>query len=135
MGLLSGLMGNASQKNVDKVERDLEDILVPGEQVTLAFSLIRDLIVFTEFRLILVDKQGVTGKKTSYKSLPYRSISRFSVETSGHFDLDAELKIWVSSAVEPSEVLQFKSDSSVIEIQQALASAVLNKNIILIENS
>jgi len=60
MGLLSGLMGNASQKNVDKVERDLEDILVPGEQVTLAFSLIRDLIVFTEFRLILVDKQGVT---------------------------------------------------------------------------
>ena len=124
MGLLSGLMGNASQKNVDKVERDLEDILVPGEQVTLAFSLIRDLIVFTEFRLILVDKQGVTGKKTSYKSLPYRSISRFSVETSGHFDLDAELKIWVSSAVKPSEVLQFKSDSSVIEIQQALASAV-----------
>ena len=124
MGLLSGLMGNASQKNVDKVERDLEDILVPGEQVTLAFSLIRDLIVFTEFRLILVDKQGVTGKKTSYKSLPYRSISRFSVETSGHFDLDAELKIWVSSAVEPSEVLQFNSDSSVIEIQQALASAV-----------
>ena len=85
MGLLSGLMGNASQKNVDKVERDLEDILVPGEQVTLAFSLIRDLIVFTEFRLILVDKQGVTGKKTSYKSLPYRSISRFSVETSGSF--------------------------------------------------
>ena len=124
MGLLSGLMGNASQKNVDKVERDLEDILVPGEQVTLAFSLIRDLIVFTEFRLILVDKQGVTGKKTSSKSLPYRSISRFSVETSGHFDLDAELKIWVSSAVEPSEVLQFKSDNSVIEIQQALASAV-----------
>ena len=124
MGLLSGLMGNASQKNVDKVERDLEDILVPGEQVTLAFSLIRDLIVFTEFRLILVDKQGVTGKKTSYKSLPYRSISRFSVETSGHFDLDAELKIWVSSADEPSEVLQFKSDNSVIEIQQALASAV-----------
>ena len=124
MGLLSGLMGNASQKNVDKVERDLEDILVPGEQVTLAFSLIRDLIVFTEFRLILVDKQGVTGKKTSYKSLPYRSISRFSVETSGHFDLDAELKIWVSSAVGPSEVLQFKSDNSVIEIQQALASAV-----------
>lgn len=124
MGLLSGLMGNASQKNVDKVERDLEDILVPGEQVTLAFSLIRDLIVFTEFRLILVDKQGVTGKKTSYNPLPYRSISRFSVETSGHFDLDAELKIWVSSAVEPSEVLQFKSDNSVIEIQQALASAV-----------
>ena len=47
MGLLSGLMGNASQKNVDKVERDLEDILVPGEQVTVSFRLIRVLIFFT----------------------------------------------------------------------------------------
>ena len=53
------------------------------------------------------------------------NVSKFSknlVNFSSH--LDAELKIWVSSAVEPSEVLQFKSDSSVIEIQQALASAV-----------
>ena len=125
MGIFAGLMGNASQKDVDKVEKDLGDILVPGEQVTLAFSLIRDLIVFTEKRLILVDKQGVTGKKTSYKSIPYHSISRFTVESSGHFDLDAELKIWISSALEPAEVLQFKSDNNVFEIQQALAAAVL----------
>ncbi|MGT2829330.1 PH domain-containing protein [Streptococcus hillyeri] len=125
MGIFSGMIGNASQKDNDKVERQLEDILIPGEQVTLAYSLVRDLIVFTEKRLILVDKQGVTGKKTSYKSIPYRSISRFTVETSGHFDLDAELKIWISSAVEPAEVLQFKSDRNVVEIQQALAEAVL----------
>ncbi len=125
MGLFSGLLGNASQKDVEKVERQLEAILIPDERVELAFSLVRDLIVFTEYRLILVDKQGMTGKKTSYKSLPYASISRFTVETSGHFDLDAELKIWISSALEPTETLQFKSDHSVVEIQQALAAAVL----------
>lgn len=125
MGLFSGLMGNASHANLEKVENDLQDILIPGEQVNQAFVLVRDLIVFTDGRLIIVDKQGVTGKKVSYKSIPYRSISRFSVETSGHFDLDAELKIWISSAVEPSEILTFRSDSSVVEIQQALAAAVL----------
>lgn len=125
MGLFSGLLGNASQKDVEKVARQLEAILIPDERVELAFSLVRDLIVFTEYRLILVDKQGMTGKKTSYKSLPYGSISRFTVETSGHFDLDAELKIWISSALEPTETLQFKSDHSVVEIQQALAAAVL----------
>lgn len=125
MGLFSGLLGNASQKNTDKVERELADILIADEQVKMAFSLIRDLIVFTEYRLILVDKQGLTGKKTSYNSYPYRSISRFSVETSGHFDLDAELKIWISSGTEPVEVLQFKSDNSVVAIQRALAEAVL----------
>lgn len=126
MGLFSGLIGNASQKDSDKVEEQLADILIPNEQVHLAYALVRDLIVFTEKRLILVDKQGMTGKKTSYKSIPYRSISRFTVETSGHFDLDAELKIWISSATEPSEVLQFNSDRNVVEIQQALAAAVLH---------
>lgn len=125
MGLFSGLLGNASQKDAVKVEEQLKDILVPGEPVELAFSLVRDLIVFTEKRLILVDKQGMTGKKSSYKSIPYRSISRFTVETSGHFDLDAELKIWISSATEPAETFQFKSDRSVVAIQQALAAAVL----------
>lgn len=125
MGLFSGLLGNASQKDNHKVEEQLRDVLVPGEQVDLAFALIRDLIVFTEKRLILVDKQGVTGKKISYKSIPYRSISRFTVETSGHFDLDAELKIWISSAMEPAEILQFKSDKNIVQIQQALAAAVL----------
>ncbi|CAM3278642.1 PH domain-containing protein [Streptococcus pluranimalium] len=125
MGLFSGLLGNASQKDNNKVEEQLRDVLVPGEQVELAFALIRDLIVFTEKRLTLVDKQGMTGKKTSYKSIPYRSISRFTVETSGHFDLDAELKIWISSAMEPAEILQFKSDKNIVQIQQALAAAVL----------
>ncbi|HFI0424661.1 TPA: PH domain-containing protein [Streptococcus suis] len=127
MGLFSGLMGNASQMDNDKVEQELENILLANEQVEMAFCLVRDLIVFTEYRLILVDKQGMSGKKVSYKSIPYRSISRFTVETSGHFDLDAELKIWISSAAEPAETLQFKSDKSVIAIQKALASAVLAK--------
>ncbi len=125
MGLFSGLMGNASQKSNEAVEQELEAILIEGEQVQLAYSLVRDLIVFTDYRLILVDKQGMTDKKASYKSLPYGSISRFTVETSGHFDMDAELKIWISSALEPAEVLQFKSDRNVIDIQKALAAAVL----------
>jgi len=55
--------------------------------------LIRALFVFTNKRLILVDKQGLTGNKVEYHSLPYRIITHFSVETAGHFDLDAELKV------------------------------------------
>ncbi len=92
----------------------------------MAFTLVRDLIVFTDKRLILVDKQGITGKKVDYKSIPYKSISRFSVETSGHFDLDAELKIWISSTELPSVSLQFRKDKDIVAIQQALAAAVLS---------
>ncbi|CAI3467493.1 PH domain-containing protein [Enterococcus cecorum] len=126
MGLFNGLLGNASKMNIEVAQKELQDVLMPEEKVDLAFKLVRDLLVFTEKRLIIVDKQGMTGKKVEYKSIPYRSISRFSVETSGHFDLDAELKIWISSAELPAESLQFRSDDSIVAIQKALAQAVLN---------
>ncbi|MGO2083081.1 PH domain-containing protein [Vagococcus sp.] len=125
MSLFDGLLGNANEISHEEVNKELTSVLLSEESIDLAFKLVRDLIVFTEYRLILVDKQGLTGKKVSYKSIPYHSISRFSVETSGHFDLDAELKIWISSGVEPAETLQFKKDKNIDVIQKALALAVL----------
>lgn len=126
MGLFDGLMGNATQLSSESVSKELQDVLTADERIDLSFKLVRDLIVFTNKRLIIVDKQGVSGKKVEYKSIPYKSISRFSVETSGHFDLDAELKIWISSAELPAETLQFRKDKNIIFVQQALASAVLH---------
>ena len=72
-----------------------------GERIEKAYQLLRDLFVFTNKRLILVDKQGLTGSKVEYRSLPYGSITHFSVEASGHFDLDAELKVWISGSPIP----------------------------------
>ena len=42
----------------------------PNEKVDMAFTLVRDLIVFTDKRLILVDKQGITGKKLIINRFP-----------------------------------------------------------------
>lgn len=119
MGLFSGILGNASDTSVENVERDLEKIMLDDEQVEYAYKLIRDLIVFTNRRMILVDKQGVTGKKTEYHSIPYKSITQFSIETAGHFDLDAELKIWISGMHDPI-TKEFKGDDSILSVQKAL---------------
>jgi lipopolysaccharide export system protein LptA len=81
MGILSGLLGHATKADIEKVERQLERLLATGERVEEAYQVIRDYFVFTNRRLILVDKQGITGKKVEYHSIPYRSIERFSVET------------------------------------------------------
>ncbi|AAP26540.1 MULTISPECIES: PH domain-containing protein [Bacillus] len=121
MGLFSGILGNASNASTESVERDLEKIMLDDEKVEHAYKLIRDLIVFTNRRLILVDKQGISGKKTEYHSIPYKSITQFSIETAGHFDLDAELKIWVSSLSTPI-AKEFKGDDSVLSIQKALVT-------------
>lgn len=123
MGLFNGFLGNASEASSKEIEKELELILVEGEQVYKAYKLVRDLFVFTDRRLILVDKQGVTGKKIEYHSLPYKSISHFSVETAGHFDLEAELKIWVSGSQQPL-TKEFKKDNNIYDVQRTLAKYV-----------
>ncbi|WP_295544223.1 PH domain-containing protein [uncultured Thiohalocapsa sp.] len=124
MGLLSGLLGNASTIDAGKLSADLAPILAAEESIEVAFQVIRDQFVFTSARLLLIDKQGLTGKKVEYLSIPYKAITRFSVETAGHFDLDAELKVWVSGASAPIEKT-LRGTENVTEIQKALATAVL----------
>ena len=123
MGFLSGLMGNASEIDIKEVENEIGPLLSDSEQITKAFKLIRDLIIFTNKRLILVDKQGVSGKKVEYHSIPYRSITHFAIETAGHLDLDAELKIWLSGIQQPI-VKEFRKDKNIFEVQKALADSI-----------
>lgn len=120
MGLFDGLIGNVSEVDIRSVEKDLEMIITEHEKVEKVYQLIRDLMVFTNTRLILIDKQGVSGKKVEYLSIPYKSITHFSVETAGTFDLDDELKIWITSAPEPI-AKEFKKDNSIFDVQKALA--------------
>ena len=125
MGLIGALMGNARTVDAEAIRKDYGKLLLEDEEVEMAFKLIRDVYIFTSKRLILVDKQGITGKKVDMLSVPYRAISRFSVETAGHFDLDAEVKIWISSGVEPTISKTFNSSVDVYAVQRLLASHVL----------
>lgn len=124
MGLLDGLLGNASESNAQSIQQELTHLLANGEQVEKAYAVIRDLLVFTNKRLILVDKQGVTGKKVEYLSVPYRSVERFSMETTGHFDLESELKIWVRGQTDPISKT-FRDDQSIRDVNRALAEYAL----------
>ncbi len=125
MGLLNKILGNASEVSVEQLLKKYGRLLIEGEQIELGFSLLRDVFMFTNKRLILIDIQGITGSKIEYKSLPYKNISRFSLETSGTFDLDAELKIWISSENVPSVSKKFNKSIDVYEVQRYLASKVM----------
>ncbi|RIW17174.1 PH domain-containing protein [Algoriphagus lacus] len=125
MGLFSALLGNAGAVSQEELVKKYGQLLTEGEEVELGFKLIRDTFIFTNKRMILVDVQGLTGSKTEYKSVTYKSITRFSIETAGTFDLDAELKIWISSEVEPSIRKQFNKSVNVYEVQRLLAFHVL----------
>ena len=124
MGIFSGLIGNAAETDVDDVKKDYGKLLGKNEQVIQAYKWVRDLLIFTDYRLILVDIQGVTGKKVDYHSIPYKSIRHFAVESTGHFDLEAELKIWVAGLGADPLVYTFSKDADVYRVQALLAECV-----------
>ena len=125
MGLFSALLGNAGAVSQEELTKKYAQLLTEGEDIELGFKLIRDTFIFTSKRLILIDVQGVTSSKTEYKTTTYNSISRFSIETAGTFDLDAELKIWISSEAQPSIKKQFNKSVNVYDVQKVLAHHVL----------
>lgn len=124
MSLFSKLLGNAGVANPDELLKDYRNLLGENEAIEIGFKLFRDVFIFTNKRLILVDKQGITGSKVEYLSILYKSISRFSVETAGHLDLDAELKIWISSELEPSIRKKFNKQVNIYDLQRILAQHV-----------
>lgn len=122
--MLQGIFGNASEVDAKNLQKDFDAILVEGERVVKGFRIIRDLFIFTDKRLILIDKQGFTGKKAEYHSIPYKSISHFSVETAGTFDADAEMKIYISGNMHPIE-REFKRGADITGVQKTLAHFIL----------
>ncbi len=127
MGFMGGLMGNASKVDTGDLAEEFGPLLGEGEVMEHAYKLTRDVFIFTNRRFIFVDKQGITGKKTSYLSVPYTKISSFAVETAGALDLDAELKIWISgfgggTSASPTMIqAQFTKNVNIYEVQALLA--------------
>lgn len=125
MGFFSSLLGNAGAVDPDDISEKYSQLFIDDEQIDIGFKLIRDTLIFTNKRLILVNVQGLTGNKTEYLSVAYKSISRFSIESAGTFDLDAELKIWISSETEPSIIQTFNKKVNVYDVQKVLAKYTL----------
>jgi Bacterial PH domain len=127
MSLLSKALGNAVEFSISEASQNLAKILIPNENVVKAYKLVRDQIIFTNERLILIDVQGVTGSKVSYQSIPYSSIKVFSMESAGTFDLDCEIKLYIQGVHEPIS-LKFKKGTELETIYMTLSTYSLRDN-------
>lgn len=124
MSFFSPLFGHAAEANLPEVRKQYGRLLTENETIEGAYQVLRDLFIFTNKRLILVDRQGLTGKKVEYHLIPHRSITHFNIETAGHFDLEAELKIRISGSPTPLHET-FNKSVDVYALQSAVAAYVL----------
>jgi len=77
------------------VPPDVQQILIEGERAEVAYKTFRDTAVVTNKRIIIADRQGLTGKKVEIYTIPFKSIVMYSSENAGSFlDFNAELELW-----------------------------------------
>lgn len=124
----SGIIGdsntfNLKQIDLSKVRKEVLDFLVGGEDMVQAFETIRDQVIFTTKRILVVNVQGITGKKKSYISYPYSKVQNFGVESAGLLDIDSELILAFTDGSKLS--FDFRSNVDIIKISKCIAQFVL----------
>jgi len=124
MGIFNAILGNASEVNLTDVTKEFEPMLIDGETIEKAYKVIRDMFIFTNKRLILVEKQLV-GTKVDYMSIPYTNVIKFSKESAGILDLDAELKIWIKDQELPIKKQFGKGGDNINEVYRILSQHIL----------
>lgn len=91
--LFQGLAGNLSEISVDELYKEYNDYLMDGERIHLGFKLIRDVVIFTDRRILDFDKQGATGQKMRVNSIFMDTIINVTAETAGFGFDDSEMTI------------------------------------------
>jgi hypothetical protein len=111
------------QEDISKGHAAVKELLIDGEDVIDSYVSMRDRVVFTNKRIISVNVQGLTGKKVDYTSIPYKKIQAYSVETSGFFDLDAELDLFLSGMGKIR--FEIKGSSNIVGLCKAISELIL----------
>ncbi|WP_054941224.1 PH domain-containing protein [Paenibacillus ihuae] len=105
--LFGGLLGNYSEVTIPELKNQYGAYLMPEEQIRTGFKLIRDAFIITDERLILIDHQGVTGKKTRVASIHLSSIFEVTMETGGTGFDDCEINLhYITSPYHKTNNLQ-----------------------------
>ncbi|MDA3972667.1 PH domain-containing protein [Enterococcus thailandicus] len=91
--LVQGALGNYSEKTPEQLTQEYGAYLFDNEEITMGYQLVRDALIFTNHRVIFVDKQGATGKKTAFHSIHLDSIVEVDMETAGTGLDDSEITI------------------------------------------
>lgn len=112
-------------KQVDPsvVFKEIQPLLINGEQIIGVYKAMRDYCAFTNKRVIAVNVQGMTGKKKDFTSLPYSKVSAYSIETAGILDLDSELELYFSGLGKVK--FEFTGQSNIVQIGQIISQYIL----------
>ena len=89
--LQGGFLGNHTEVSAEQAGDDYGCYLMNEETIKQAFKLVRDVMLFTDKRIIFIDKTGVTGSKAKIQSINYFTIVDVELHTAGFRFDDSDL--------------------------------------------
>lgn len=75
-----------------RVPRIINRLLFPDERIAFALKGVRDIMVFTNTRILYVDYRNVSGKSVEYATYMFKDVISYSIVTPG-FGLDCDSEI------------------------------------------
>lgn len=91
--IMNGILGNMNEVSVKELQKEYGPYLMEGETINVGFKLVRDVVLFTDKRIISFDKQGTTGQKMRVMSIKLSTIIDVTAETAGFGIDDSEITI------------------------------------------
>lgn len=116
---------NLKEIKLESVRKDVDGLLVNGEEAVMAFHTVRDQLIFTNRRIIAIDIQGVTGTRKSFTSLPYARIQYFTIQTPGFGEMFADTELFVMFSNRFTARFEFKSKTDIGKIARLIADYAL----------
>jgi hypothetical protein len=107
----------------EEVLPELARILVAGEEVLGTWKTFRDFVAFTNKRVITVNVEGVSGKRRTYTTFPFKmGMALYSVRTPSSLDISGEVELnWNFARL----TLQFKGEMDMEKLSLLLARITL----------
>ncbi|CAB9498071.1 Pfam:DUF1696 [Seminavis robusta] len=129
-GLLQVVGGDQREIDPKAIDHELHTstrVLLDDEHVLMAFKAGRDTSVFTNHRVLLIDVQGLTGKKVEYRSIPFKSIRAWSCETAGVWDSDTELNLYTRNRWDLAKIdMDFRTGKAdIAQINRFLSALII----------
>ncbi len=102
---------------------EVKEILIDGEKIEAAYKTVRDVAVITNKRIIVADKQGLTGKKVEIYTIPFKSIVIYSSENArGILDFNSEIQLWTRAG---TFKLNLKKGINIRKLDRLIAQHIL----------
>lgn len=125
MSFINEMIGVTIELDQKDMEERISRFLLDDETLIKGYQIVRDIMLLTNKRIIIVDYLGLRGKKIEYQMIPYHKINRLYIETPGNLDTDYTLKIFISGSLEPVEK-QISSDVDIYELNRIIFSHLLS---------